>query len=279
MLVTPDAPFVPFLALLMLLAPRWAPRLAPAAWAAFATTLVVIATTNVAAQGGDSADVTLIAALLSVPFASGSPVGAWRAQSARLAVLAVRLEHERDARARLAASEERARLARELHDSVAHALTVIALQADGAASVLARQPERAGAAAHTIAAVAGDALEEVRELLGLLDLGRRPSGDGGARHRRRRRRPRRPGPRERARGRPAGRGTRAPLPALDATAYRSGAGGPDQRESNTPRAPGRCVTSPLRGTVASRWSVVDDGAARAPAAPPSGYGLVGMRNA
>ena len=53
------------------------------------------------------------------------------------------LAHERERTAQLAVAEERARIARELHDVVAHGLSVIAIQADGAEAALDRDPELA----------------------------------------------------------------------------------------------------------------------------------------
>ena len=56
---------------------------------------------------------------------------------------AARLERERDAQARLGAAAERARIARELHDVVAHNVSVMVVQADGARYALETEPERA----------------------------------------------------------------------------------------------------------------------------------------
>ena len=59
-------------------------------------------------------------------------------------------ERERDHLARIAVIEERARIARELHDIVAHSLAVMIVQADGASYALARDPARAAEAVRTI---------------------------------------------------------------------------------------------------------------------------------
>ena len=66
-----------------------------------------------------------------------------RAYYASLEDRAARLERERDAQARVAAVAERARIARELHDVIAHNVSVMVVQADGASYALATDPGRA----------------------------------------------------------------------------------------------------------------------------------------
>lgn len=75
---------------------------------------------------------------------------------------------ERDEAARLAVLEERARIARDVHDVVAHSLAVIVRQAEGGAYVAARAPDRAARALATIADAGRDALDDIRGLLGVL---------------------------------------------------------------------------------------------------------------
>lgn len=84
---------------------------------------------------------------------------------------AARLEIERDQERVLAAAAERARVSREMHDIVAHNLAVMVSQADGAANVVHRDPDRAERAARDIAATGRRALLEMRRLLGLLREG------------------------------------------------------------------------------------------------------------
>src|SRR5919206_56533 len=81
---------------------------------------------------------------------------------------ATRLAEEREVRARAAVAEERARIARELHDIVSHTLGTIVLQAAAADARFDREPERARAALRTIEATGREALGEMRRLLGLL---------------------------------------------------------------------------------------------------------------
>lgn len=73
--------------------------------------------------------------------------------------------------AEAAVLEERQRLARELHDVVAHGLSVIVLQAGAARRVAATDPDRAGAALATIEQAGRDALVEMRRLLGVMRAG------------------------------------------------------------------------------------------------------------
>jgi signal transduction histidine kinase len=89
---------------------------------------------------------------------------ATRARTLRLAAL----EREREQRTRAAASEERQRIARELHDVVAHGVVLMVLQAQGARRILDRDPERAREALDAIEETGQHALAEIRESLGLL---------------------------------------------------------------------------------------------------------------
>jgi signal transduction histidine kinase len=81
---------------------------------------------------------------------------------------AQRLERERDQQGQLAAAAERARIAREMHDIVAHHLTAIVTLSDGAAAQVRRSPERAEAAMADIASTGRLALRDTRHLLGVL---------------------------------------------------------------------------------------------------------------
>jgi signal transduction histidine kinase len=91
-----------------------------------------------------------------------------RAYVAQLEERATRLERERDQDRRLAADEERTRIARELHDVVAHDVSVIAIQAGAARSVQAERPEAAAQALSLIETTARETLIELNRLLGVL---------------------------------------------------------------------------------------------------------------
>ncbi|WOH17190.1 histidine kinase [Paenarthrobacter sp. GOM3] len=79
-----------------------------------------------------------------------------------------RLEVEQQQERQLAAADERSHIAREMHDIVAHSLSVIITQADGARYAAAAKPELATEALATIAATGRDSLAEMRRLLGVL---------------------------------------------------------------------------------------------------------------
>ncbi|MGK5731502.1 sensor histidine kinase [Streptomyces sp. URMC 124] len=116
---------------------------------------------------------TLIAlAFLTAPFVLawvlGDSMRTRRAYWAQLEERAARLEKDREQQARMAVTAERARIARELHDVVAHNVSVMVVQADGAAYVLDASPEQAKQALETISGTGRQALAEMRRLLGVL---------------------------------------------------------------------------------------------------------------
>lgn len=91
-----------------------------------------------------------------------------QAENRELGELADRLAAERDLRARVAVVEERARVARELHDIVAHSLSLIAVQAGAAAELMGRDEARARSWMTAVQRTAGEALAEMRRLLSVL---------------------------------------------------------------------------------------------------------------
>jgi signal transduction histidine kinase len=91
----------------------------------------------------------------------GRGTRSWRNQAAYA-------EQHRHDLARIAVAEERTRIARELHDVVAHSLSVIAVQADAAEAALAKEPGRAAAPMRAIRDSAREALVDMRQLLHLL---------------------------------------------------------------------------------------------------------------
>jgi signal transduction histidine kinase len=93
------------------------------------------------------------------------------ARNAQLAVMAERAEWataQREQEARRATLAERLRIARELHDIVAHHVSVVVIQAQGAQRVADREPDRARQAMADVERTARTALEEMRRMLGLL---------------------------------------------------------------------------------------------------------------
>src|SRR5204863_7698999 len=87
---------------------------------------------------------------------------------AGLAERALFLEHSREEEAARRVAEERLRIARDLHDSVAHAMATINVQAGAAAHVLSRRPEAAGAALAAIQHASGEVLDELAAMLSVL---------------------------------------------------------------------------------------------------------------
>jgi signal transduction histidine kinase len=96
---------------------------------------------------------------------------AWRSHVAHLDAVvdrAARLEREHDQQARLAVIGERTRIAREMHDIVAHSLSVVVALSDGAVATSSRDPDEATDAMRQVSTVGRQALAEMRRLLGVL---------------------------------------------------------------------------------------------------------------
>jgi signal transduction histidine kinase len=84
------------------------------------------------------------------------------------------VESEREERTRRAVLEERERIARELHDVVAHHVSVMVVQAGGGLTAIDRRPEEARTALTSIASTGRQALTEMRRMLGVLGAGEPP---------------------------------------------------------------------------------------------------------
>jgi signal transduction histidine kinase len=106
--------------------------------------------------------------MLAAAYGIGFALRGQRIQSALLAHRAERLEQEREQKARLAVAEERVRIARELHDVVAHAISVIVVQAQAGQRVLEGEQASAREALGSIETTGRQALVEMRRLLGIL---------------------------------------------------------------------------------------------------------------
>ena len=186
-----------------------------------------------------------------------------RARGQRTAALEVSREEE----LRRRAGEERMRIARDLHDVVAHNISVINVQANTALHLMDRQPDRARSALTTINEVSGQALVELRSVLGVLravDEGApRAPAPGLARLRR----PGRYRGRRRA-GRP-GRGKRSAGPAAGGRGpgcLPDRPGGPDQQRPALRRHDRHHPHRLPGGRLV--LEVHDDGALRPPGRPP-----------
>jgi signal transduction histidine kinase len=95
-----------------------------------------------------------------------------RAYLAQLDERAMLLEREREEQAARAVTEERSRIARELHDVVAHHVSVMVVQAAGARRVIDRDPGEAAAALSAVESTGRQALVEMRRMVGVLRTGR-----------------------------------------------------------------------------------------------------------
>jgi signal transduction histidine kinase len=206
----------------------------------------------------------------------GNVVPRWRLLVDELAERTDELEREREHRAAAAVAEERGRIARELHDVVAHNVSVMVVQAQ-AGPLLLGAPERASAAFRAIEATGKDALLELRRLLGILRtespdlvIGPQPGLEAVAdlaAH-------------VRAAGLPTKvhiEGEPVPLPAgVDLAAYRI----VQEALTNALRHAGR----PARARITVRYrpaslevEIVDDGNGATANGSTSGNGLIGMR--
>lgn len=151
-------------------APRWA-----------ATGALVVAVAGGATAGvryfGQYEGRTLLATVAAAVFVAVLLAGVWafgRVRGLRLREMESLternrlLELERLKEAELAATQERTRIAREMHDIVAHSLTAMIAQADGGRYVAAANPEAAAGALTTIAETGRRALTDMRSLLAVL---------------------------------------------------------------------------------------------------------------
>ena len=124
-------------------------------------------------------DVLGIWATLVASWVLGDNMRIRRAYVSAVEERAERLEQERDAEAQRAVLEERTRIARELHDVVAHGMSVMVVQAGAARRTLAKHDaERATEALRNIESTGRGALEEMRRLVGVLRASAASARDG-----------------------------------------------------------------------------------------------------
>lgn len=132
--------------------------------------MLVVTVVQLYVQHFDDWLVNIIVAVLvlALCWLLGEFVGARRAYQAEVEARLHLLETERGQAARIAVAEERGRIARELHDVVAHAVSVIVVHADGASYALRADPDLAERAIRTISDTGRGALTELRRLLDVL---------------------------------------------------------------------------------------------------------------
>jgi signal transduction histidine kinase len=121
----------------------------------------MLALQNAMGPGGRPVDQSEYIALIAlIALCAAIVLSAW--------LWGILLEKERESESRLAADAERMRIAREMHDIIAHSLSVVIAQADGGRYAAKSNPEAAEAALTTIARTGRDALTQTRSLLGVL---------------------------------------------------------------------------------------------------------------
>lgn len=107
-------------------------------------------------------------AVFAIAWVIGDNMRTRRAYLAELEARAARLEREREERDARAVADERARIARELHDVIAHNVSVMVVQASAGERVFDDDPERARESLSAVASTGRAALSELRRLLGVI---------------------------------------------------------------------------------------------------------------
>jgi len=139
------------------------------AYTALAVSAATIAVTLVLdAPNGDYQDVTVVVATWATAFLLGESARHRRERAARLEERAAQLERANLAEAAAAVEAERNRISRELHDAVAHHVSMMVVQAEAGPVVVDADPDRARAVFDAISASGKQALAEMRQLLGVL---------------------------------------------------------------------------------------------------------------
>jgi signal transduction histidine kinase len=143
-------------------ASRWA-----AAWVG-AAVATLEAGALLAAGGPDWGTALMVLALAAAGWLAGENTRSRRAHLADVLERSAEREREREQRARQAGAEERLRIARELHDVVAHAMSIVAVRSGVARMVLDVRPDEAREALGIIEGTSRQALAELRLLVGVL---------------------------------------------------------------------------------------------------------------
>ncbi len=130
--------------------------------------VAAVAVAVLAARGIEFGAAAARVFLLVAAAALGDNIRARRAYVREIEQKATRLEHERETEAQRAAAQEQARIARELHDVVAHALSVIVVQAGAADDAFEFEPARAREPIRAVDRAARAALADLRRVLGIV---------------------------------------------------------------------------------------------------------------
>jgi signal transduction histidine kinase len=146
-------------------------RYAPARQAALGGGLLAAAVAIVELRvpvSGTTANIPFIWVPVCAALAAGRALRVREHRHAETSDRARRLEAERDASVRAAVADERERIARELHDIVAHCVTVMVVQAGAAEDLIDRDPQAAREPLQAIQETGREAVAELRRMLGLL---------------------------------------------------------------------------------------------------------------
>ncbi|MGD2043675.1 MAG: sensor histidine kinase [Acidimicrobiia bacterium] len=130
--------------------------------------MIITVADDLLIEGEDASVVVLSLGLVFLAWYVGRRMEGRREYLALLEERAEYLERERVAEAQRAVTEERTRIARELHDVVAHRVSMITVQAGAAQTVAVSDPDRAVRAMEAIEGEGREALEELRQILGVL---------------------------------------------------------------------------------------------------------------
>lgn len=226
---------------------------------------------------GDPADIVFVSAIASIAWLIGFAFYERNRRTVELTERAERAERTRESEARAAVAEERARIAREMHDVVAHSISVMVVQAEAAEAMIDSDPARARRPLAAVQQTGRDALTELRRMLGVL---RERAEEGAALAPQ----PGLAGLDDLARQvRDAGlpvtvrvEGAPRPLPpGIDLSAYRI----VQEGLTNALKHAGPATAEVLvrYGERELELSVSDDGRGHDPAANGGGHGLLGMR--
>jgi signal transduction histidine kinase len=236
--------------------------------------LVAVPAVSLTSENATAGDIYFPGILIVLCWFAGRTVSLRLRHAAELHEAAALAAEGREREAQQAVADERRRIAREMHDVVAHSISIMVVQAGGARRILASDPDRAAQAAARIRHAGSDALAEMDVLLGVLDTPREtatpPTLDGLGEL----------VERTRAAGLPVSLevdGTRHPLPAgAELAVYRV----VQEALTNAIKHAGGATT-----TVTLTWSddalalcIADDGDGGAsPELAGAGHGLIGMR--
>lgn len=140
----------------------------PRAVTALAASMIAVVVATFAPQGPGTENLLFGTIIVGGPWLAGWLVRIRTDQAVALALRAQELERTQAEREQAAVAEERARIARELHDIIAHSVSVMTIQAGAIEEVVDREPEKARAAAGSIRRTGRRAQADLRRLLGLL---------------------------------------------------------------------------------------------------------------